>query len=383
MDAATMLVVPAAEVTMRVKEEPMDERGQELGELRFQDMSDPLCPDRSFASRPQVFGYDPLVVSGLPHPLPLARRVKSPDLLGYDDQLRPMFKSRTRGRQARDGGDANASASANAVRMSRVGRRCCVPGCQVRPDRDGKRAFHFPQASDDPDRHRQWVDVIGSRRRLPLGGAPFRPFHHHRVCEDHFFLGQPNPTRGHPDFVPSIFPWNDLRRPDGKEEWGRFHREADRAVQSEDPVTTSAVKVEKVEQQEEGENCSGGWGAALEDRGDGAGGPLPVCCGDVGCQENVKELRSKLAEASRKIDRWKRAFNSERRRRLLIQREMQKLKNSGRHKSKSSTATPGSSAAGNKKKRPVVLSKLKPVDLSQVPKHIRLKVEEKTRKLVH
>ena len=77
---------------------------------------------------------------------------------------------------------------------------CCVKNCQSRPK------FTFP--SRNFEQQRLWLKAV-------LRGNPDFKLEKktNHICGDHFYTGRPNPTKIHPDYVPSIFPWNENRRP--------------------------------------------------------------------------------------------------------------------------------------------------------------------------
>ena len=65
----------------------------------------------------------------------------------------------------------------------------------------------------------------------------------HRVCEDHFYTGRPNPTNIHPDYAPSILPWNGNHRPRTEEERDEFEeRMEDIREQVKAIIDVSAVR---------------------------------------------------------------------------------------------------------------------------------------------
>ena len=86
--------------------------------------------------------------------------------------------------------------------------RCSVVGCsEARGEDDGVRFFVFPKRN--LEQRELWVKAI---KRQSAHGDLWQPYNAAVVCSKHFLGGQPNPTRTHPDYAPSIFPTSHRRQ---------------------------------------------------------------------------------------------------------------------------------------------------------------------------
>ncbi len=240
----------------------------------------------------------------------------------------------------------------------------------MRPEEDGKEAFRFPELGTDPEQRGAWVAVVDHRLRLPMGGRPFNPCHNHRVCQDHFFTGRPSPLKGHPDYVPSILPWNEARRPGSREEWQEFKLNAQRAVEAAatadaDPLSVVGGDALFIKQEVPED--------AVEE-----GHSFP--CENPSCAEKVSKLEAELKGAREEIERLKQVCSE------LRSSSKSKVKNIVSEKTPSAQpdATKNKKMVGVKRiivvkrtKKPLPAPSLTPVDTSQVPSHIRLQVEQR------
>ena len=81
---------------------------------------------------------------------------------------------------------------------------CSVVGCtQIRGREDGIRFFRFP--IKNKEQRESWLKAICRKSK---GNKNWTPSKTAVVCSKHFVSGNPNPTRTHPDYTPSIFPTN-------------------------------------------------------------------------------------------------------------------------------------------------------------------------------
>ena len=83
------------------------------------------------------------------------------------------------------------------VRRPRPSDYCCVTGCHNNNLTEGVRLFGFPRKRN-PIQSKLWEKAVNRK--------DFVVREHTKICSKHFVLEQPNRTRGHPDYVPSIFP---------------------------------------------------------------------------------------------------------------------------------------------------------------------------------
>ena len=87
------------------------------------------------------------------------------------------------------------------------GSCCCVVGCHSTYPRDRMTVKFFCFSSKNLEQREKWISAVD---RINEDGSPWVPKRHTRVCSLHFVGRQPNPTRTHPDYVPSLFPSNQL-----------------------------------------------------------------------------------------------------------------------------------------------------------------------------
>lgn len=78
---------------------------------------------------------------------------------------------------------------------------CCVVGCHNNLRTPGVKLYAFPKRN--PEQSELWV--IAVCRKNP-DGAPWKPSNVSVICSAHFLNGAKSSTRGHPSYVPSIFP---------------------------------------------------------------------------------------------------------------------------------------------------------------------------------
>ena len=48
-----------------------------------------------------------------------------------------------------------------------------------------------------------------------------------KICDEHFLTGKPGNLRIHPDYVPTIFPWNNVKKPTTNEEKMKLNEKLD------------------------------------------------------------------------------------------------------------------------------------------------------------
>ncbi len=100
-----------------------------------------------------------------------------------------------------------------ASRPKYGGDYCAVVGCHKNVKKDkplGVTFFSFP--TRDPEQRRLWIQAVN--RKNP-DGSLWQPSKYSKICCEHFTGKKWSRTRGHPDFVPSIFPTSHVR---GKKE---------------------------------------------------------------------------------------------------------------------------------------------------------------------
>ena len=87
--------------------------------------------------------------------------------------------------------------NAKPPRGTRPSAYCCVTGCHNHNLTEGVKLFGFPR-NRNPIQSQLWAKAV-DREELVVRK-------HTKICSKHFVLEQPNRTREHPDYVPSIFP---------------------------------------------------------------------------------------------------------------------------------------------------------------------------------
>ena len=85
-------------------------------------------------------------------------------------------------------------------------KRCCVKGCYSTYEDVPKPSFYrFPQLNIE--QRKLWIKAVGKKK---IDGSNWTPLFTSRVCSVHFVTGKHNPTRGHIDYVPTIFPGSQI-----------------------------------------------------------------------------------------------------------------------------------------------------------------------------
>ncbi len=120
--------------------------------------------------------------------------------------------------------DVNDSAS-DKVKKKSGGRSCCVVGCGNNYNIHGKEIKFFKFPSRDQEQRQKWISAV---KRVDVDGKPWAPKEYTRICSAHFYSGNWSRTRGHPDYVPSIFPTHHIQ-PKSKQDEDRFERREKRA----------------------------------------------------------------------------------------------------------------------------------------------------------
>ena len=80
---------------------------------------------------------------------------------------------------------------------------CCVVGCHCTYPRDRESVKFFSFSTKNLEQREQWIAAV--KRKNP-DGSLWLPKKQTKICSKHFITDKPNPTRTHPDYVPSIFP---------------------------------------------------------------------------------------------------------------------------------------------------------------------------------
>ncbi len=89
------------------------------------------------------------------------------------------------------------------------GTYCCVVGCHRNEKADGPvgiKFFSFPARNEE--QKRLWAQAV---KRKNVDGTVWQPTKTSKICSEHFAGNQYSHTRGHPDYVPSIFPTKHIR----------------------------------------------------------------------------------------------------------------------------------------------------------------------------
>ena len=81
------------------------------------------------------------------------------------------------------------------------GKRCSALGCPSYEGDPDTKFFNFP--SRNLEARNLWIKAL----KINLeDGSEWKPSKKSVVCQKHFVLGRPSPTRLDPDYAPSIFP---------------------------------------------------------------------------------------------------------------------------------------------------------------------------------
>jgi hypothetical protein len=83
------------------------------------------------------------------------------------------------------------------------GVNCSVVGCNSSYPRDRESVNFYCFSKRNLEQRELWIKAVN---RINQDGTKWLPKTHTRVCSKHFVTGKPNPTRTHPDYVPSVFP---------------------------------------------------------------------------------------------------------------------------------------------------------------------------------
>ncbi|XP_037498360.1 THAP domain-containing protein 5 [Rhipicephalus sanguineus] len=85
---------------------------------------------------------------------------------------------------------------------------CCVVGCYNKTDRNKARdppvkLYRFPGRWYDKERREAWIAAV---RRINPDGTLWVPKEYTRICSTHFVGNCKSDVRGHPSYIPTIFP---------------------------------------------------------------------------------------------------------------------------------------------------------------------------------
>ncbi len=131
---------------------------------------------------------------------------------------------------------------------------CCVVGCHRNEgvDRPHTKFFTFP--TKNQEQRELWIKAIS--RKNP-DNSPWEPTKYSKICSDHFPGKQWSRTRGHPDYVPSVFPTKHVREQSAadSQRFGRAMKRRQRSLEQkeEERATTSAQAQEEEDEEEEEE----------------------------------------------------------------------------------------------------------------------------------
>ncbi|CAB4066923.1 unnamed protein product [Lepeophtheirus salmonis] len=115
---------------------------------------------------------------------------------------------------------------------------CSVVGCDSAYGKglENVKMFCFPLRN--MEQRELWIKAI---KRVNEDGTMWKPRYWSRICSKHFITGKYNPTRGHPDYFPTLFPTSHVhpRTFSDIERHGRFFKR--REIKKRLEVPTSKV----------------------------------------------------------------------------------------------------------------------------------------------
>ena len=88
---------------------------------------------------------------------------------------------------------------------------CCVIDCTNSSSKKwecqekGIKFFSFP--TRDPEQRDKWISAVNRIEE----GKPWIPKYYSKICSEHFVSGEWSRTRGHPDYLPTLFPASHIR----------------------------------------------------------------------------------------------------------------------------------------------------------------------------
>ena len=100
------------------------------------------------------------------------------------------------------------------------GNSCCAVGCPNKQE-DKKVSFFRVVRKKNPEQTKAWIKAIN---RINLDGSPWIPSEYQLLCGAHFISGKFNISPDHPDYVPSIFPTNHVKRQATQSDLDRMER---------------------------------------------------------------------------------------------------------------------------------------------------------------
>ncbi len=91
----------------------------------------------------------------------------------------------------------------SAIKKRAGSNYCCVVGCHKNEgtDRPEVRFFGFP--TRDTEQRKLWIKAVNRKNK---DNSLWQPSKHSKICSEHFLGKEWSRTRGHPDYVPSVFP---------------------------------------------------------------------------------------------------------------------------------------------------------------------------------
>ena len=122
------------------------------------------------------------------------------------------------------------------------GNACCVVGCTNKQE-EKKVSFFRVIRKRNPEQTEPWIKAIN---RVNIDGSPWIPSAYQLICGAHFISGKPNTSPIHPDYVPSIFPTNHVKRQATQSDLDRMERSIKRRKIAEIP--TDPLEVETPEE---------------------------------------------------------------------------------------------------------------------------------------
>jgi len=114
------------------------------------------------------------------------------------------------------------------------GSYCLAVGCKNTSKENPEIKFYaFPRKN--PKQLKAWVRNV-NREGWNRDGSLWEPGERHRVCQDHFVGGKPDPSPLHPDYAPTIFASGDVK-PKTKADIMMFQQQAKHSLAKMRPTS--------------------------------------------------------------------------------------------------------------------------------------------------